>query len=168
MSLFKARHKGEWNWCMRTVNEGHLQKTSEAFRQHSLHGEDGDHFEWNWLLLPDIPEEKLLLTFQEMLAMGITDKAKPWNPALNMCILCCHGEKGNVCKSLFLFFNQGRWTSAYSARSRLISERQTCPQQCTFICPFQQHGTPTLCYKMVGTQYVPKGIQKSRQHKTAQ
>lgn len=38
-----------------------------------------------------------------MLAMGITDKAKPWNPALNMCILCCHGEKGNVCKTLSCF-----------------------------------------------------------------
>lgn len=50
-----------------------------------------------------MPKEKPLLTVEEMLAIGITDKAKPWNPALNMCILCCHEEKGNVCKSLSCF-----------------------------------------------------------------
>jgi hypothetical protein len=38
-----------------------------------------------------------------MLAIGIADKAKPWNPALNMCILCCQEEKGNICKLLSCF-----------------------------------------------------------------
>lgn len=38
-----------------------------------------------------------------MRAIGIADKAKVWNPALNMCILCCHAEKGNACKSLSCF-----------------------------------------------------------------
>lgn len=51
----------------------------------------------------DTQEEKLLLPFQEVLAVGITDKAEPWNPALAMCILCCHGGKGNSCKSLSCF-----------------------------------------------------------------
>lgn len=74
-----------------------------ASRWRPLHGEDGDHSERNWLPLPDTPEEKLLLPFQEMLAMGTTDKAEPWNPALAMCILCCHGGNGNSCKSLSCF-----------------------------------------------------------------
>lgn len=97
--LFKARHKGRWSWCwglwtkvpLRGLQS--IQVTLTAW------------WRWRsfWLPPPDTPEEKLLLPFWEMLAMGITDKAEPWDPALAMCILCCHGGKGNSCKSLSCF-----------------------------------------------------------------
>lgn len=111
----------------------------------------------------DTPEEKLLLPFQEVLAMGITDKAEPWNPALAMCILCCHGGKGNSCKSLSCF-------SIKEGGLVLIlpdPEKQACPQQRT-LCAYSNNMEHLPCAIDGWHTKALKGDQKSRQCKTAQ
>lgn len=155
MSLFKVKYKGRESWCVRTVDEEHPQRISEKFRLYSFHGQQRDHSEWSWILLSDIPKEKLLLTVQEMLAIGITDKAKPWNPALNMCILCCQEEKGNVCKSLSCFsIKEGEFVLTLPTPDLSVKSKHALGR--ALLCAYSSNMKHLLCAIDGWHTYVPK------------
>lgn len=139
----------------------------------SYHGSSRGWLGWRWGVLELMPPKEFMQSQNGLFTVVVYNsqvtsfrEAKPWNPALNMCILCCHEEKGNVCKSLSCFsIKEGELALILPTPDLSAKSKRALGSALLFAYSNNTEHLP--CATDGWYTYVPKGIQKSRQHKTA-